>query len=310
MQARGTWVGVIVVAALALLAPARFVAAADPPTASAEGDLMPFGPAGGTVEGLPVWVVEDPSLATVTDGNGHWRIDGVPVGAAVTFALAGDVRYPIQTATFTMPAEGLEQVTFQSPSQVIIGAFETVLGTKVDPDRCVIAATVTRRGYSLYGGAADGTHGEPGATVAISPEPAEGGDPIYFNGAQFDVIWPDRALTETTSDGGVLFVNVPPGTYVLTATKPGATIRPVTVGCRAGVLTNASPPWGLQVTAGGLELDEVVPFPTATSTSTTTTLATSPSTTSAAPTTTPGAPVPVPAPGPAAAVDGAPTYAG
>ena len=240
-------------------------------TASAEGDLMPFGPAGGTVEGLAVEVLEDPALATTTDASGHWRIDGIPVGSSATFSLHGDVRYPIQTATFTMPVGGLERVSFQSPSRTIVGAFESYLHITSDPASCHLASTVTRQGYSLYGGAPDGTHGEPGATVSISPRPSRGGTPIYFNGSRFDTIWPDRSLSETTADGGVLFVNVAPGTYTLTAHKAGATIEPVTVTCRAGVLTNASPPHGLQVTSGGLGPTDTVPFPTATTTPPTTT---------------------------------------
>ena len=317
MGGRSSWVGVrgrlgaaLVVAALAVLVGGGLgggvASAAD--TASADGDLMSFGPVGGATEGLHVWVVEDPTLTTATDANGHWHIDGIPVGSAATFALEGDVRYPIQTATFTVPAEGLDRVSFQSPNLTIVGAFESVLGVEVDPKRCVIASTVTRRGYSLYLGGPDGTHGEPGATVSISPVPAEGGTPIYFNGSKYDVIWPDRSLQETTSDGGVLFVNVTPGTYTLTAHKAGATIRSVQVGCRPGVLTNASPPWGLQVTEGGLGLDEVVAFPTATATTTapvpTTSAAPEATTTASA-----GGGAAQPAGG-AIPVDGDPVYAG
>ena len=302
-------------AALALVAGLLWpVAGVAPPasalaTTSADGDLMPFGPAGGTVAGLSVEVLEDPSLATTTDANGHWRIDGIPVGAQATFFLHGDVRYPIQTKTFTVPAGGLERVSFQSPSTTIVGAFESFLHITTDPTRCHIASTVTRQGYSLYLGAPDGTHGEPGATVTISPMPAAGGDPIYFNGSRFDTIWPDRALGSTTADGGVLFVNVTPGTYTLTAHKPGATIEQVTVGCRAGVLTNASPPHGLQVTAGGLGPNDTVPFPSPpTPTTTSTTLVTT-STSDVAGSTTvvPSAPDPA---GPATPQPGEASYTG
>lgn len=85
------------------------------------------------------------------------------------------------------------------------------------------------------------------------------------------MIFPDASLEATTVDGGVLFVNVTPGTYTLRAHKDGAVIREVEVGCRAGVLTNAAPPWGLQVLEGGLDLDETELFPTQTTTTQTTT---------------------------------------
>ncbi len=57
---------------------------------------------------------------------------------------------------------------------------------------------------------------------------------------------PDRALVQTSDDGGVLFVNVPPGTYTLTGTKAGAVFTTLKMKCEAGWLVNASPPWGLQ----------------------------------------------------------------
>ena len=255
-----------------------------PSTASAEGDVMSFGPGGGTVAGLRVFVLELPELATVTDDDGHWRIEGIPLSTDVTFVLeGGDLRYPMQTGTFTDLDRDLDWVTFQSPALEIVDLFEDLIGEATDPGRCHIASTVTRRGFSLYGGAADGTHGEPGATVTLSPPPAQGATPIYFNGLSFDVIWPDRTLAETTADGGVLFANVTPGTYTLTAQKAGAEIRPVTVTCRAGFLTNASPPWGLQVLSGGLDPDDTVPFPTQTTT-------TAPTPTSPPPTSMPARP--------------------
>lgn len=232
---------------------------------------MAFGPGIGTVAGQPVRILEHPGLTATTDATGHWRIEGIPSGTTATFAIDAGTRYPIQTAAFAVGTEDLAQVTFQSPTHAMVGLFEKLLRITSDPDRCHIATTVTRAGYSLYLGAPDGTHGEPGATVSIDPVPPEGGTPIYFDGAHAELIWPNPKLTATSPDGGVLFANVTPGTYVLRAHKGGATIREVTVGCRAGVLTNASPPWGLQVLAGGLGPDDTVPFRTTTTTTSTTT---------------------------------------
>lgn len=244
-------------------------AGAAPGVVSAEGDLMNFGPMRGPVAGLTVRVVEQPERTTTTDADGHWRIEGLPVGSRATFAVDSGERFPIQTATFTVGTEDLERVSFQSPTQEMVDLLASIVGQPTDASRCQIASTVTRRGFSLYGGAADGTHGEPGATVTIEPAPAHGTGPIYFNGLSYDVIFPDASLHATTVDGGVLFVNVDPGTYRLRAHKDGAVIRDVEVSCRAGVLTNAAPPWGLQVLEGGLELDETEPFPTQTTSTTT-----------------------------------------
>jgi hypothetical protein len=286
--------------AVAPAAPSGSIAPSTPATAPAAGDLMAFGPSGADRSGVAVRVVEDPAFATVTDAGGHWAIDGIPVGSLATFELDGPGWYPIRTATLTVPADGLERVAFQAPSTALVDALEGYLGVESNPTRCHLATTVTRAGFSLYGGAPDGTHGEPGATVTIDPPPAQGGTPIYWNGSRFDTIWPDRSLDATTADGGVLFANVTPGTYTLQAHKPGVTFRPATVTCAAGVLTNAAPPWGIQAVAGGLGPTDTVPFPTAT----TTTGAPSTATTT---TTSPAAPAPTPA---ATPLDGAATYTG
>lgn len=275
-------------------------------TVSAQGDLMDFGPMRGPVAGLTVRVLEQPERRTTTDADGHWRIDGLPVGSKATFAVDSGERFPIQTATFTVGTEDLDRVSFQSPTQEMVDLLADIVGQPTDPSRCQIASTVTRRGYSLYGGAADGTHGEPGATVTLDPPPAQGTGPIYFNGLSYDVIFPDASLDATTVDGGVLFVNVAPGTYTLRARKDGAVIRDVEVGCRAGVLTNASPPWGLQVVDGGLDLDDTEPFPTQTTTTTAPPTTTSATTAPAVPDSGAGS---APA-APAAAVAGRAAYAG
>ena len=61
-----------------------------------------------------------------------------------------------------------------------------------------------------------GAHGEDRTTVTLAPPlPAEHG-PIYFNSA----VLPDRSLTETSDDGGVLFIQVPPGEYKLICWLP------------------------------------------------------------------------------------------
>jgi hypothetical protein len=115
-----------------------------------------------------------------------------------------------------------------------------LLGTEPDEvNRCQMVTTVTRVGRSIYD---PGAHGEAGAIVTtVPPLPAEHG-PIYFNA----FVLPDRSLTETSEDGGVLSIQVPPGEYVWTARKPGAMISRIKSKCRAGFLVNASPPWGLQ----------------------------------------------------------------
>ena len=97
---------------------------------------------------------------------------------------------------------------------------------EVDPAACQIVSTVTRVGKSIYD---DGAHGEAEATVTLEPAiPAEHG-PVYFGA---DVI-PDPSLTETSEDGGVLYHNVPAGTYVMRAHKDGVTFEATTMRCES-----------------------------------------------------------------------------
>lgn len=62
-------------------------------------------------------------------------------------------------------------------------------------------------------------HGDPGAIATVSPAvpfPATIG-PIYFN----EQIQPDPVLTSTSVDGGVTWINMPVGTFNISAEKEG-----------------------------------------------------------------------------------------
>jgi hypothetical protein len=103
-----------------------------------------------------------------------------------------------------------------------------------------MVTTVTRRGGTIL---VAGAHGEAMVTVATEPALPAANGPVYFNSS----VLPDRTLTETSDDGGVLYTNVPPGEYVWHGTKAGAQLEDVKMKCRAGVLVNASPPRGMNV---------------------------------------------------------------
>jgi hypothetical protein len=210
------------------------------PTATVSGDALVFnGGPDARVAGAHVFVLEDPTHEATTDATGHFELPGIPVGSDVTLVMEHPDYVPIQTGTHEVPTEGLERITFQSVPPNVRDALAAFLEITPDPASCQMVTTVTRVGRSLYD---PGAHGEEGATVTIDPPlPAELG-PIYFGS---DVL-PNRALTETSDDGGVLFINVPPGEYTWTAHEEGTTFREVRMQCRPGFLINASPPWGLQ----------------------------------------------------------------
>jgi hypothetical protein len=210
------------------------------PTATVSGDAFIFnGGVDGRVVGGRVYVLEDPTFETTTDATGHFELEGVPVGSDVTLVLDHPEYVPIQTGTHVVPDDGLDRVTFQAVPPGIYDALATLLEITPDPTLCQMVTTVTRVGRSLY---EPNDHGEAGATVSVTPPIAAELGPIYFN----ESVIPDRTLTETSLDGGVLYYNVPPGDYVWTASKDGAEFDTVRITCRPGVLVNASPPRGLQ----------------------------------------------------------------
>lgn len=205
------------------------------------GDAVPFiGGPNGRIAGATISIVEQPGRQIVTSTDGAFLFEGLEEGSEVTLELAHPDYHPIQTGTIRLGASGATRVTFQAVTYPIYNALAQLL--QVVPDdasRCQMVTTVTRVGKSIYD---PGAHGEAGATVTVVPSlPAEHG-PIYFNSS----VLPDRSLTETSDDGGVLFIQGPPGEFVWTAHKPGVLISRIKMKCRVGFLVNASPPWGLQ----------------------------------------------------------------
>jgi hypothetical protein len=194
----------------------------------------------GLIDGAEVSVLEHPELQTTTQPDGTFLLDGVPGGSEATFVIVAEGFPVAQTKTFQMPADGeLPRVTFQVPSNDLYQLLADVLTIQIDPDRCQMVSTVTRVGKSLYD---EGAHGEAGATVSSTPMIPASSGPVYFN----DDVIPDPTFTATSTDGGVVWTNIEPGTYALSATKDGVSFESVTMKCRPGVLVNASPPYGLQ----------------------------------------------------------------
>lgn len=210
-------------------------------TASISGVAAVFNDAiTGRISGATVSVLERPELSMTTADDGLFSFDGLYVGDGVTVVLEHP-DYPLtQTGTHTLPAEGIDDLTFQVPTKPIYDLLASVVQVTPDPTKCQMVTTITRKGGTIL---EPGAHGEAGVTVSLAPAlPAEHG-PVYFNAS----VIPDKTLTESSEDGGVLFTNAPPGEYVLSGQKAGATLNDVVFKCRAGVLVNASPPRGMNV---------------------------------------------------------------
>ncbi len=241
MRARSSLLSISVLAATLLAGPLACDDGGDS-TVSASGDAFAFSLPGspyGLIGGATISVLEHPEITTTTDSEGHFELEGLTPGESATFLMDAEGFPAASTKTFIVPEGGLTRVTFQIPDNDLYLAIAGGLGLTTDPETCQIVTTVTRVGKSLYD---EGAHGEAGATVSSSPMIEAEIGPVYFN----DEVLPTPSLTETSTDGGVLWANVPVGTYELSATKGGVEFESVTMECRAGVLVNASPPYGLQ----------------------------------------------------------------
>ncbi|MCC7537209.1 MAG: hypothetical protein IT379_13385, partial [Deltaproteobacteria bacterium] len=200
-----------------------------------------FGFASGELlEGARVSIAELPELATTSAADGTWELE-VPDGARVTPVVELPRHPTMYLETFTTDGVDLERVNFQLVPEGIYRAFGSILGEDIDPVRCQIASTVNVAAIgdlSFEQFRAYGPHGVAGATVETTP--SIGSQTVYFT----EQTLPDRTLTETTIDGGVVWANVAPGTYELRAVHPERTFRPSTVTCEPGRFINAGPPWG------------------------------------------------------------------
>lgn len=206
------------------------------------GQAVGFGGGGGGFAGATVTVAELPALTTTVDAHDTFRIE-VPSGGEYSFQVTHPGFYRTQTATLPVGAAGLEKLGFQVITDELFHLLASLLGLTPDPARCQVATTVSAVGTEPYGGSGLGV---PDATVTIEPAlPPEAG-PIYFRYISPSIITPDPSLTLTTIDGGVLFLNVPAGEYILSAHKEGTTFTSVKLTCRPGLLVNAAPPWGIQ----------------------------------------------------------------
>jgi hypothetical protein len=235
------------------------VTTTDPSTTSVAPDLTAAQPTGhirGTaytfntpdpIAGATIAAEEFPGLPTATTGaDGSYDIE-VPAGEPVTLSITAEGHHSIRVQTFTLDGAGAEidGVNFQTPTDAIYDGLKALVSgfTGRDPFEggCVIVTTVGDArmvGMTFAEFIEFHPHGLAGATVQIDPPLAT---PVYFN----DQVLPDAAQQTTSIDGGVLWPNVPPGNYTLSATLPGTEFVTVPVRCEDGWVVNANPVQGL-----------------------------------------------------------------
>ncbi|MGZ5966884.1 MAG: hypothetical protein ACXWP4_04375, partial [Polyangiales bacterium] len=209
---------------------------------------------GARVAGAKISVLEQPDKTATTGADAHFQIDGLEEGTDVTLVMDHPDYYPLQSATYKLGPHGIHPFTLQAIGKGLFDVLATGFPPLEQESHCILTTTVSRLGGTLH---VMLRQGEAGATVTVSPALPSDSGPIYFN----EAVVPDPTLKATTKDGGMLYFHVPPGDYVLSATKPGFAFEPVRMKCRAGYVVNAGPPIGLQANVshpdwGGASADD------------------------------------------------------
>ena len=191
------------------------------------------------VTGATAYLLEFPNVTQPVAKDGTFTFDGLPEGGEFTVAVVHPDYFPSLSPIITIGDQDVTDVNFQVVTHLIAAYLGALFGYDAfDQTQCQMVVTVTAAGDN------QGTwwaSGEPGATATIEPTlPPEHG-PYYFNASTM----PDKALTMTTTDGGVLVAGAPPGTYTWTAHKDGMTFSTQRLKCVGGWLTNGVPPFGL-----------------------------------------------------------------
>lgn len=235
---------------LALLATIIFSNAFAEQTAPVEGFARKFGTTEPIV-GATITVLEtDEKLKT--DKNGNFGPIQYPVGKDITLVFEKIGYRTTQTATVTVPPEGLvspyNKMTFQAVDHFTFLLFAGAVGEILDETKCHFVATVT----SFHKTMDDLPQGEENATVTMMPAPSK--KPYYLDifkdGPLKDYTNPfSKGLTATSKDGGVIFANLEPSNmpYYFTANKSGMRFNTVKFLCRKGMFINMSPPQGPSV---------------------------------------------------------------
>lgn len=194
--------------------------------------------------GATIRVAELPGLRATVRANGSYDLV-VPDRTRVTPYIVAPGYHTIYLQTFTTAGEDLANVNFQTPIEAVYKALVALVNVPVDsagdPLGCAIVSTFSTknvRDLSFNDFTAYGAHGVAGATATGTPALPP---PIYFN----ESVLPDSNQVKSSIDGGVLWMNVAPGTYTIRAHHPSTRFASFVATCRNGRIVNANPPWGL-----------------------------------------------------------------
>jgi hypothetical protein len=189
-----------------------------------------------TVPDTKVWIAEHPStreLDIQTDETGWWTMyivkdKGVDLEFSYIFEKDGWITTKTNVNTIT-DADKLDYaIQYIDPYYFEYGMLPFVEGMMRSngyPNfffQNAMVVTVGKSWASMHDDRLP--HGDPGATMTISPASADYIGPIYFNRS----VIPDLTQPNTSVDGGVTWLNMPlSNTYYVSAVKPGVTYETV-----------------------------------------------------------------------------------
>lgn len=226
---------------VALVAPAVASAAE---TVTISGKAYEFNHMDTPIPGATIRVRELPDATATTDAQGDYALT-VPDDTTVTPYIDPPAGYnEIDLQTFHTRGQDIVNANFQTPADFEYNALRALLGVPAGPDgrptECAIVTTASARNvrdvdYQTFW---DRTpHGVPGATSIEFPELA---GPTYFN----EHVIPDPTETATSEDGGIVWTNVPAGSYRIVTLSPTTRFASFLATCEPGRVVNANPPWG------------------------------------------------------------------
>jgi hypothetical protein len=211
-----------------------------------------------TVAGVHVSIAELPITRLLnlrSDANGKWGFTAIKLRGRdlpLSFVYQLDGYETTKSQVFQVGDAGITDLAIQFSTEAYYlaakGEIEQQIGGLIGAPYTlgnVLVTTVGKAWASMY--SPELPHGDPGAQVSISPAvtfPTSLG-PVYFN----EAVSPDPTLSSTSVDGGVLFGNLAPGSYTVTATKAPFTYAPLTFVIEDDIgLYVASPPHATQGT--------------------------------------------------------------
>jgi hypothetical protein len=222
-------------------------------TVTISGKAYSFNHADTPIGGATIRVREMPKRSATTGANGDYRLK-VPDDATVTPYIDPPQGFnQIDLQTLHTRGEDIENANFQTPADLEYKGLAAILGVDLGPDgrptECVVVTTVSARnvrGVPFETFVERTPHGVAGATAFEIPALP---GPTYFN----DSVIPDPAQTESSGDGGIVWTEVPAGTYRFVAEHPDTRFAPFLATCEPGRVVNANPPWGMYELAEGEE---------------------------------------------------------